>query len=222
MGKRLIGSDGKLVIGSFGAEVTTGDLVVGSWYLVTAVAGTSGLPDGATVGYMLKGNGETLGSGDKVKLWTGTDMCDVQSWGLEFTKDSVDVTTFCDTVRTKRAGKTDVTGTCEGVFTTELTSIDGGFLNQFMDIVRQTPDATTEYKVTLAEGSTLMVQLYADKTANDPAEVEAFYLAPIELTGFSASAGGEDQQAFSAPFVIAPSSEFNFAYYEYTIPAVAP
>lgn len=219
MAKRLIGSDGKLVIGSFGTEVTTGTLVAGKWYLVTAVGGTSGLPVGATVGYMLKGDGETLGAGDKVKLWTGQDMCDIQSWGLEFAKDSVDVTTFCDTVRTKRGGKTDVNGSCEGVFTTAVTSIDGGFLNQFMDIVRQTPGETVEYKVTLAEGSTMMVQLYADKTANDPEEIEAFYLAPIELTGFSASAGGEDAQSFSAPFVIAPSADFTFAYYEYTIPA---
>jgi hypothetical protein len=216
MGKRLIGSDGKLVIGSFGAEITTGDLTEGLWYLVTAVGGTTALPSGATVGFMVKGTGETLASGDKVKLWTGQDMCDVQSWGLEFAKDSVDVTTFCDNVRTKRAGKTDVTGTCEGVFTTQVTSIEGGFLNQFMDIVRQ--DDTT-YKVILAEGSTMLCQLYADKTADDPGEVEAFYLAPIELTGFSASAGGEDAQSFSAPFVIAPSDDMKFAYYEFTVPA---
>ena len=219
MGRRLIGSDGKLTIGTFGPEITTGDLVEGSWYIVTALATASGLPTGATVGYMFKSEGETLVSGDKVKLWTGTDMCDVQSWGLEFSKDSVDVTTFCDNVRTKRAGKTDVTGTCEGVFTTEVTSIDGGFLNQFMDIVRQNE---TAYTVKVAEGSTMLCQLYADKTADDPGEVEAFYLAPIELTGFSASAGGEDAQAFSAPFVIAPGDGLKFAYYEYTIPAVAP
>lgn len=219
MGKRLIGSDGKLVIGQFGPEVTTGDLIEGSWYLVIALGATTGLPAGATEGYMLKGSGETLGTGDIVKLWTGTDMCDLQSWSIEFQKDSVDVTTFCDNVRTKRAGKTDVTGSCEGVFTSEVTSIDGGFLNQFMDIVRQTEAA---YKVTLAEGVTMLCQLYADKTANDPGEVEAFYLAPIELTGFSASAGGEDAQSFSAPFVIAPSDEVKFAYYEFTIPAVAP
>jgi hypothetical protein len=216
MGKRLIGSDGKLVIGTFGPEITTGDLTDGQWYLTIALGATTGLPSGATAGYMFRSEGETISTGDIVKLWTGQDMCDIQSWGLEFQKESVDVTTFCDNVRTKRAGKTDVTGTCEGVFTTEVTSIDGGFLNQFMDIVRQTD---TTYTVVLAEGSTMLCQLYADKTANDPGEIEAFYLAPIELTGFSASAGGEDAQSFSAPFVIAPSEDMKFAYYEFTVPA---
>lgn len=224
MSKRLIGSDGKLTIGSFGTElIAAATLVADKWYLVTGIDGSASVfPVGAVVGYMYKAEGgEVLGTADKAKLWTSTDMCDVQSWGLDFSKDSVDVTTFCDNARKKRAGKTDVTGSCEGVFTTGVTSVDGGFQNQFMTIVRQNPDGVSpaDYVVSVAEGETMMVQLYADKNADSTGEIEAFYWAPIELTGFSASAGGEDAQAFSAPFVIAPSTEAQFAYYEFTVPA---
>lgn len=222
MGRRLIGSDGGLYIGSLGAVVSTGDLEKDKIYLVVTVGAASALPTGCTPGFFYIGQGETLATGDSVKPWNGSQMCDITTWGLEFSKDMIDVSTFCSTVREKRAGKTDCTGTIEGVFTSEVTSIDGGFLNQFLDIVRQNPDGTTEYSVSLAQGEIMLVMMYADIKANDPGEIMAFYAAPIELTGFSASAGGEDAQAFSSPFGIAPNDDFSIQYVEYTIPAAAP
>jgi len=222
MGRKLIGSDGALHIGSLGAEISTGTLTQDEWYLVTAVGASSGFPYGATAGFFYKGQGETLGTGDKAMPWVGEQFCDITTWSLEFAKDMIDVSTFCSTVREKRAGKTDCSGTIEGVFTTELTSKDGGFLSQFVDIVRQNPDGTTEYSVSLGSGEIMLVFLYADAKANDAGEVVAFYAAPIELTGFSASAGSEDAQAFSSPFGIAPHPNFGLQYVEYTIPAAAP
>lgn len=222
MGKRLVGADGALYIGSLGDAISTGDLAEGSIYLVMTVGSASALPAGCKPGFFYLGQGETLATGDSVKLWTGAAMCDITTWSLELTKDQIDVSTFCSTVREKRAGKTDVTGTIEGIFTTEVTSVDGGFLNQFIDVVRQNPDGTTEYSVSLASGETMLVMLYADAKANEAGEVMAFYAAPIELTGFSASAGSEDAQVFSSPFGIAPHDDFGLQYVEYILPAVTP
>jgi hypothetical protein len=168
--------------------------------------------------YKAIGTEDITSSSDEVKLWTGTDMCDVQSWGLDMTKAEADVTTMCDNVKVYRAGKTDITGTLEGVFTMGLTNIVDGFQNQFVTIVKQDNSGVdpADYIISLAEGATVLAKLYVDKTT-ETGEAEGFYYVPISLTGFSASAGGEDAQTFSAPFRVAPTSsgEAVFAFYEY-------
>ncbi len=220
MSKRLIGSDGKLVVGTFGATIDTGTLTVDVWYLVTVVGGSSVLPTNAVVGYLYKADGteDFTASGDEAKPWTGTDLCDVQSWGLDMSKAEAEVTTMCDNVRVYRAGKTDVTGNLEGVFTIGVTNLVGGFQNQFVTIVKQDDAGTppADYVISLAAGATVLAKLYVDKTVVT-GESEGFYYVPISLTGFSAAAGGEDAQTFTAPFRVAPSAsgEAVFAFYEY-------
>lgn len=219
MTKRLIGSDGKLVVGQWGTPVVSSEsLVAGTWYVITAIDSTaSAFPSGAIVGYMYKADGtETLAADDIAEPWEGTSMCDIQSWGLDFTKAEANVTAFCDNVNVYRGGKTDATGSLEGVFTTGLTSIVGGFQNQFVTVVHQDGSLVdpADYTISLAKGATVFAQLYTDDTEVS-GESEGFYWVPVSLTGFSASAGGEDAQAFSAPFRIAPDDKAEFAYYEY-------
>lgn len=219
MTKRLVGSDGQLVIGVWGTPLVAADtLQAGVWYLVTGIDGTlSVFPTGAMVGYMYKADGtETLATDDTAEPWEGTPMCDIQSWTLDFTKAEANVTAFCDNVNVYRSGKTDATGGIEGVFSSGLTSIPGGFQNQFVTVVHQDGSLVdpADYTISIAQGATIFAQLYTDSTEVS-GEAEGFYWVPVSLTGFSASAGGEDAQTFSSPFRIAPDDKAQFAYYEY-------
>lgn len=223
MARRLIGSDGKLTVGSFGELLEPSDtLVIGTWYLVFTVGSASVFPDGATAGYMFKATAaDTLATGDSCKAWASVDLCDVQSWGLEFSKGEVDVTTMCDSSKVYRAAKTDITGTLEGVFTVGVTDSKDGFQNQFVSIVKQDDDATEPYVIDMVGDATIIAQLYTDKTTVE-GEWESFYLVPLTLTGFSASAGGDEAQAFSSGFRVAPTDGASIAFYEYKNPVTAP
>lgn len=219
MSKRLIGSDGKLTVGSFGDDlIAAAVLEIGKWYLVVGIDDTASvLPTGAVIGFMFKAvTADTLATNDIVREWTSTDMCDVQSWSLDWAGNEVPVTTFCDGYSVYRKGKDDISGAIEGVFSTDVTDLEGGFLNQFCDIVAQDPSESDpdDYKIFLAKGATMIAQLYADETTAAD-ETEAFYLVPLSVTGFSASAGGEDAQTFSSPFRVAPIEGASMAFYKY-------
>jgi len=223
MAKRLIGNDGKLTVGSFGALMEASDnLVIGTWYLVISVGTASVFPDGAAAGYMFKSAAaDTLATGDSCKAWTSVDMCDIQSFSLEFSRGEVEVTTMCDSTKVYRAAKTDITGTLEGVFTQGVTDSKDGFQNQFVSIVKQDDSAAEPYVIDMVGDSIIIAQLYTDKTTTE-GEWESFYLVPMTLTGFSASAGGDEAQAFSSGFRVAPTEGASIAFYEYKNPVVAP
>jgi hypothetical protein len=82
-------------------------------------------------------------------------------------------------------------------------------MNDFVTIVEQ--DGETLYTILKKAGRELFAQLFTDST-EDAGEVTGYYFAPIVLTGFSASAGGDDAQAFSSPFRIGPS-DVGVVYY---------
>lgn len=218
MSKRLVGADGKLTSGSFGTEIVVGaTLAEGVWYKIVAIdAASSVFPSGCEVGYLYRGNGsDVLLTDDIAAPFEGVDLCDIQNWGLDFSKSESDVTTMCDEQNVYRAGKTDVTGSIEGVMTIGVTDADNGFQNQFVSIVKQESGV---YNLFPADDSEFYVQLYTDKTV-DGGDIESFYFLPISVTGFSASAGGEDAQTFSSPFRVAPS-DTGVVFYEYVIPLV--
>lgn len=213
--KRLIGSDGQLISGSFGTEVSSGTvLTADTWYKVTGIDSSGSVfPSGVVTGLLYKADGtETLATDDKAQPFEGSLLCDIQSWSLDFSKGDIDVTTMCDGQKVSRAGKTDVTGSIEGVMTIGVTDDVNGFQNRFVSIVKQ--DGST-YTVSLANDAVFYVQLFTDATTTT-GEIESFYFMPIAVTGFSASAGGEDAQTFSSPFKVAPSDE-GVMFYEYTV-----
>ncbi len=217
MSKRLAGPDGKLQSGKFGTPITTGDTTAGVWYRIVAKGGATALPTNAPQGYLVKTPSPiTLAVGDSVEPWEGVDFCDVQSWSMEFEKASIDVTTLCDDVRTYRAGKTDLTGSLEGVMTVGITDAEGGFQNQFVTIAKLDAAQTSpdDYKVYPAQGAAIYAFLYTDKT-NVTGEEETLYFLPLELTGFSASAtSGDDAQTFTSGFRLAPS-DVGVVFYGY-------
>ena len=86
-------------------------------------------------------------------------------------------------------------------------------MNRFITIV---DDTTGAYTVSLKTGDVLVAQLFTDVTDGEVDDVQSFYFTPISLTGFSASAGGDEAQTFSSPFRIAPS-EAGIVYYRFPV-----
>jgi len=204
--KRLIGSDGEIIIGQYGPELTDGDILSSDKsYVIDAIDPTNSVfPPGAEVGYLYDATQDIpLAAGDICRHFSGTKLCDIQSWSMDFSKAEVDVTTLCDETKSYRASKyDDITGNLEGVMTTEITDAPNGLLNQFVTIVEQ--DGDTSMTIMPKEGVEVYAQLFTDNTEVS-GEVTGYYFTPIVLTGFSASAGGDDAQTFSTPFRIAPS-----------------
>lgn len=208
---RLIGFYGKLATASLGTEIITGTLTANTWYVVVTVGtGPSTIPTGAEAGYVFQADGteDITTSGDVVKDMVFSDKCDVQSWSLEFSAAEADVTTLCDDQNKYLAGRTDVTGSMEGVYTIGITDGDGGLANAFIDIVRQAGPggAVTIDKV---DNDPILALLYKQKDT-DSGETEQFYVAPATITSFSDSVAGSDSQTFSSSFRIAPNTDINF------------
>ena len=206
MGKRLIGNDGKLTVVDFGTDIAPGSqLVIDKWYQILGVGDPSCFPDNVAVGYLYQSNGmEVLEPGDTCRELKMTDMCDIQNWSLDFSKNEIDVSGFCDANTVYRAGKVDVSGNIDGVMQVDVTDIEGGFMNGFVTIVKQTPGAA-EYEIFPADDKEFYVMLYTDDTTANGTETN-FYFCPVILTGFSASAStGDNPQTFASPFRVAPS-----------------
>lgn len=210
--KRLIGSDGSLFVGAFGDEITEGDtLEEGKFYEVVAIGSLTTFPIGAEVGYIVKGNDAPLLADDIAKPFDGEPMCDIQGWSMDFSKAEVETTTLCNNEKTYRASKyDDISGNFEGIMIQGITDAPNALLNRFVNIVSQ--DGTT-YSVAPKTGSSLFAQLITDDT-NEAGEFYSFYFLPVVLTGFSASAGGDDAQTFSTPFRAASSTN-GVTYYKF-------
>lgn len=203
--ERLIGSDGKLVTVTFGAELSgPSDTIEDTgWHQITGKASSSSdLPAGSLVGDLVwLEEDDTLASGDKVKPLNETEKSDVTSFSIEISKAEIDVTTLSDNVKRYRAGKTDMTGQMEGITTLGQTDAPGGVINSFIRIVKQS--ALGAVTVSEVDGSPLYIKGVIQKD-DSPEEKEAFVWAKVILLGTSLGASGEDAQSFSSNFRIAP------------------
>ena len=216
MRTRLTGLYGDMTKGSLGSEVTTGTLVDGTLYLTTAVGETSALPTGTEVGYVFRADGteDITSSGDKVVPITLSKACDVQTWSIEASSAEINVTTACDTNNTYLPGRTDISGSAEGVYTIGATDVDGGFANSFFDIVRQEGDGG-EVTIDKIDSDPIIGIFYKQKDQS-VGETEQFYIAPITQLTFSDGSGGDDASTFSLNFRIAPSTETGLLFQLFT------
>lgn len=211
-GRKLTGSDGTVYKVTIGTEVTgNGSLALTpGLYLITQVGGATDWPttSGATgatavtAGRIIRirtGDSIQPTSTDKYKPLTLTQMCDITSFSMPFTANEIDVTTFCDDIMTYEVGKVDMQGSLSGITTIGTTTDNGGFLNQFIDIVRQ--DHATSIDVFESASSVLFGYFVINKNANKGDELAIF--APINI--FGASVGGEmgNAQSFDSNFRIA-------------------
>jgi len=212
-GTKLIGDDGFLQNAEYGAEVL-GDgatvLPVGT-YMIINVAGTSGFPapasggTGAAVGDILvvkTGDSITPAVDDDVVTLTLTDQCDVTSWAMEFTKDEIDTTTICDDIKTYRAGKADMSGSVNGIYTTGLTNDKTGKFREFIDIAEQDGDASFDRFE--KQENILLGTFFLNKDTNKADE--QYIVAAYQI--YAQGAGGElgNSQTFSGSFRFASSS----------------
>ena len=210
-GTRFVGDDGFVQKATFGAEIL-GDgvtpLPVGS-YLVIKVAGTSGFPstglggDAISAGDILtveSGITITPNTDDNVVTLTLSDLCDLSSWAMEFTKEEIEVTTLCDNVKIYRNGKADMSGTVNGLFVAGISDDENGFLRQFIDIAKQ--DGSTSFDRFAQADSIVLGYFYVNNDSNLADKM--WVAAPFQL--FTNGLGGEigASQGFSGSFRFAP------------------
>lgn len=222
---KLVGSDGKIVTVALGTELDQaqagtdtldelagGDAASGDgegWYEITQISdGTTAFADNLAVGdlfwddgTMVLDDGTEEGAGDQVKPLTETEMGDVQSFSLEISKAEIDVTVLSDTVKRYRAGKTDMSGSIEGITTLGTTDAAGYVLNNFIRTIRQASAGTVT--VSEIDESPLYIKGVIQKNTVS-GESEAFLWAKINILSTRLGAGGEDAQSFTSNFRVAP------------------
>lgn len=212
----LSGKAGYIYQMELGAE-QTGDgitALTNGYYLITAVGGTTGWPtvSGATgavaveAGYPIKVDGSvsiTPETGDKYKELTLTALCDVSSWGVTWTADELEDTTYCNVNKTYAVGKTDFQGNLEGIVKLNRTDLPGGFLQNFTDIAQQ--DGATSYDLFKQATSPLVVYLVSNNEAANGDELA--YFAEVNVFGGGLGGAQSDLQTFSSSFRLSSSEE---------------
>jgi hypothetical protein len=221
--ERLIGSDGKLVTVTYDDAVTgddtqdldelaggtSGDGSGEGWYEVVSISdGTSALDDALSAGDLFWDDGTTVlatgtSSDDSVKKLIETEKADIQSFNLEFSRAEIDVTTLSDDTKRYRSGKTDMSGSLEGLTTIGVTDGAGYITDSFIRIISQASDGSVT--VTEIDDDPLYIKgvVQGDTSAG---ETEAFVWAKVTILSYTLNAGGEDAQSFSSNFRIAPGN----------------
>ena len=123
---------------------------------------------------------------------------------MEFSKEEIDVTVLCDYVKKYRAGKSDMAGTLNGIFTLGITDDPDGYFRQFIDVARQ--DGSQSFDRFAQQESILIGFFYMNDDTNIGDEV--YVVGAFQLFGISS--GGEMGSAQSF------SSSFRFANKKYT------
>jgi hypothetical protein len=192
---RLVGSDASLYTMSFGTTVTSGTLTSGQWYLITAVSGIV-FPVGYEVGDLILGNGSYVASaGNQAQPATATLFADVNSFDLSFSKDEIEVTVLADEVKKYRAGKSDLSGTINGInFISEMNKADS-IANRFFRIASVT-DVTSAVMKEISN-SALYAQFYIQDDESS-GETSAFLFGEIELFGYNLGAAVADAQSWTS------------------------
>lgn len=180
-------------------------------YLVTKVAAVSSFPSTALSGeaiapgdfLVLKaGDSITPAIDDDVISFITTDQCDLSSFQMEFTKEEIEVTTLCDLQKKYRAGKADMAGTLNGIFTAGISDATDGILRQFLRIVKQ--DGDQSFDSFAQQEAILLGFFYINNDLNIADDM--YVVAAFQIYG--TSLGGEigSAQSFSASFRFATKS----------------
>jgi hypothetical protein len=215
---KLSGNYGKFVTVALGDAVTT-DPVPEGWHKVTSlVASQSSFAASLSINDLIYSDGTlTNGDGNEYKPLTETDQTDIGNFSFEMSKEEIDVTTLTDDVTKYVAGKTDITGSFEGVFTLGTSDQAGWVINNFMRVIEQ-QDGVTSVTVNEIDDSDLYIKgvLQKDTSAG---KSEAFVWAKVTLTGSSAGASMNEAQSISGSFRVAPGDGEEPTMYVRSIPA---
>lgn len=218
--KRLTDLDGNLAKATVGATIVgDGSTAIPSdgFYLVKALAGSSTLPTGIEVGYLVPlTTSDTPAIGDDVAPVTFTNMCYVQNGTLDFSRDEIETTTLCDGIKTYIAGRTDLSGSFDGIFEAgndEILDI----VNRFIDTVSINAAGDTA-TVSAQNGDIFYLQFEVNKTSTQD-EPTQFYFLPITILTTSNGLSQGSAQTFSASIRVTDDgvNNINPAFYNQAV-----
>lgn len=199
---RLVGSDATLYkVTTIGAEAAIGNQVAGQLYLISkyGVDGAAVFATGMKVGDLWIGDaavGHAFTATSTAKPLTLTELTDITSFTLEYNADEIEVTTLSDGVKKYRKGKTDMSGTVEGINRISEMTKAGSFMNRFMKVINTT--AANVSTVNEIDNSALYCQFMVQKDSITTGESQAFLFAQVELFGTSLGAAIGDAQNWSS------------------------
>lgn len=197
--KRLIGRDGEVYTVTK-EPVTSGDgttTLTDAYYVATAIAEESGLPDGLKTGYIFKGTPSmTLKEGDKVIKLNISKRCDIRNISIEYNADEIDITTLCDDEKNYRPGFVDASGSMDGITTIDVSE---DIMNKFMPVLTQNM-TLSGVNIKEINGDSLLIkfELNSPKAGGDVMS----YFAPIAITSYTIGAQIDSEQTFTSNFRI--------------------
>jgi hypothetical protein len=194
---RLIGSDGELWAYTFGTPLVTGAATEGAEYKIVKIDGTTVFPAGYKVGdlWVAPSTPPTFSATNSAALATPALVGEITSFKFDFSKDAVEVTTLADSTKQYRAGKSDVTGTIEGITFVDALANGTSLANQFVRIVSISSTGTqTFYDL---GSSSLWVKCFLQKE-DSSGESQIWFAAQVSLLGYSFGAASGDAQSWSS------------------------
>lgn len=203
------------------AEGTTGGtaLSTAGWYLITQInTSTDGVGTGlstdwdegdliyaTTTGiWSLTASSDGSTNLDKVKRLIETEMADVEGWSVDASKEEFEVTSLSDTVRKYLTGKTDLSGTINGIRKIGYSDGNDGLINKFWKI--RTATTGNDYTNYDANDDDVYLRAYTQKSTV-AGETEEFYFMKVKLTSFNAGAQVGSRQEFTSNFRVSGEGE---------------
>lgn len=199
---RLVGADASFFKATCAATATvSGTMTAGAYYKIATISGTTVFPTGYAVGDIFLGDAaKSLSASNSAYLLTSTAALDVSSFSIEFSADEIEVTTLSDNVKKYRKGKSDMSGTVEGInFISEMSQA-GSFLNRFVRTASATSANVVAALNAVATGDLYGVFYLQDDTSTG--EVSTFMIAQTEFMGYTLGAAVGDAQSWSSPIRI--------------------
>ena len=195
---RLLGADGELWSYTFGTPLVTGAATAGAEYKIVKLDGTSVFPAGYKVGDLWvcpKTTPPTFSATNSAALATPKLVAEITSFKFTFSKDAIEVTTLADLTKIYRSGKSDVTGTIEGITFIDSLADGTAIANRFLRIVNIGADGNTT--LNSIDGSDFFIKCFLQKDDSD-GETQVWLSAQVELLGYDLGAATSDAQSWSS------------------------
>jgi hypothetical protein len=196
---RLIGADASLYKASFGSTLTSGVMTAGSFYKIVTTSGTTTFATGYLAGDLFLGDGiKTMNAGNTAALATFTIVQDCSGFDMAFSADEVEVTVLADDIKKYRKGKTDLSGTINGINIVSEMKKAGSLLNKFIRTVSAT--AASVSTLTALDASDYYGIFYLQDDTTTAGETNAFLCGQIEVLSYNLGAAVADTQSYDASF----------------------
>jgi hypothetical protein len=171
-------------------------MISGRWYKIATISGTTPFPAGYTAGDLFLGQGGTLTAANSAALGTAEVVADCSGFEMSFSRDEIEVTVLTDDIKKYRPGKTDLSGTVNGInFVSEMRKA-GSIANRFFKTVSATAANVSTFRA--VDGSDLYGQFFIQDDTTTSGEIQSFLFGQIELYGYSLGAAISDAQSWTS------------------------